>query len=336
MTDKIELLNVNVKDIEFLDRARKDYKDLNGLLQSFKEKGIIQPVALVKQRGTGKPFKLLAGGRRFSAAVLGEFLSIPARVYPANLTELDRREIELMENVEREDLEWKEKVWLTEEVHRLQVSKKGEAHGSSPGHSARDTAELIGKSKSEVSRDRQLAAALEEYPDEMAVAKNETEALRTLKRIKRRSEDAEAAKKYDVELARNGIDRIRNQLGNAYIVGDFFERVVSAPDGAAALVEIDPPYGMDLKSIKKTSDPLASYNEIPVEEYDEFLNKLFHECYRVMSTYSWMVCWYATQWYQNILDNMRDAGLEPCHIPGIWNKDTVGQTHQPELRLGSS
>ena len=97
----VELLNIELQCIEFGDRARKSYKDLDVLAKDFQEKGIISPIAVKRTSIAEKPFMLLAGGRRYSAAVFGNLTSIPARVYPEDLSDLDYREIELMENVSR-------------------------------------------------------------------------------------------------------------------------------------------------------------------------------------------------------------------------------------------
>ena len=42
----VELLNVNVADIEFKDRFRKDYGDLEDLAMKIAKKGLIHPIAL--------------------------------------------------------------------------------------------------------------------------------------------------------------------------------------------------------------------------------------------------------------------------------------------------
>ncbi len=84
----IELLNLPIADIEFKDRARENYKDLDVLAKDIEQKGIIQPIAVM--RLTSGKYRLLAGGRRFSAFVLTDKPSIPCRVYPATLTDLDQ------------------------------------------------------------------------------------------------------------------------------------------------------------------------------------------------------------------------------------------------------
>ena len=336
---EVELLNIDLREIEFGDRARKNYKDLDILIDDFKKKGIISPIAVkrVVTEDDSKPFLLLAGGRRFSAAVLGEFSTIPARVYSNDLGELEYREIELMENVSRADLDWKEEVWLTEEIHRLKVEQFGEAAGPSEGHSAADTAELIGKSAMSVSRDRQLAAGLEEHGEILDLAKNKSEALRTLKRIERKQHEETVTKNLQAEVDKDKGESHKKSMVNSYIVGDFFKCIKDVPDKAVHLVEIDPPYAIDLKNIKYGKrDDLESYNEVDEGAYPEFLEELFTECYRVMFPSSWLICWHAIQYYPLVKSLLEEAGFSVEKIPALWNKNIPGQTHNPETRLGSS
>ena len=334
---EIELLNIELQCIEFGDRARKNYKDLDVLAKDFKEKGVISPIAVKRTSLEEKPFLLLAGGRRYSAAVFGELTSIPARVYPEDLSDLDYREIELMENVSREDLDWKEEVWLTEEIHRLKVEQHGEAAGPSEGHSAADTAELMGKSAMSVSRDRQLAAGLEKHGEVLEDAKNKSEALRTLKRLERKEEEETITKSIEAEVLKDQGESHKKTLVNSYILGDFFKGIANVPDSAVHAVEIDPPYAIDLKNIKYGKrDDLATYNEVDENDYPEFLEKLFQECYRVMFPSSWLICWHAIQYYPMIKSLLEETGFKVEKMPAIWTKNGPGQTHNPEMRLGSS
>jgi len=338
MIEEVELLNINVTDIIFTDRARENYKDIDLLARDIKAKGLIQPIAVERE---GDKFRLLAGGRRFSAVVFAEMQTISCRVFPAGLTALERKEIELMENLSREDFDWKEQVQLTEEIHQLQIAKHGEAVGSSEGHSATDTAKLMGVSAMQVSRDRKLVAGLADHAEELAGAKNKSEALRTLKKIAKREENQAAVATMEQQLAKDAGEKLKRTLLNSYIIGDFFAGVKNVPDRAVNFIEIDPPYAIALDKIKrgadtKTSPGIESYNEVDVSEYGDFLDKLFVECYRVAYPNAWLCCWYGIQWHTIVQTKLEDAGWKVVHIPGIWMKVRhQGQTRNPELRLGS-
>jgi ParB/RepB/Spo0J family partition protein len=337
--DPVELLNIRVDDIEFGTRARKNYKDLAMLADDFRKRGIIQPLAVKRQPAdAAKPFFLLAGGRRFSAAAFAQLQFVPCRVYQDNLSPLDIREIELMENVQRSDLTWPEEVWLTEEIHRLQVEKFGAAVGPSEGHSASDTAKILQVSPMSVSRDRALAAGLEKYGDKLKTqAKTKSEALRTLKRLDRQDADKKITKKFEEKVALEGDDVWKRKLINGYTVGDFFEGVSFVPEKSVYLVEIDPPYGIDLLDIKRGAERMEDkYEEVEESDYSDFLTRVFSECHRVMLPSSWILTWCGWQWYPTVVSLLEKQGFNVRKSPAIWYKTKfAGQTHQPELNLAS-
>lgn len=82
-------------------QPRKDFnpEKLAELVNSIKEKGILEPVIL---RSQGDYYELITGERRFRAAAEAGFHAIPAIVREANDNEM--LEIALIENLQREDL----------------------------------------------------------------------------------------------------------------------------------------------------------------------------------------------------------------------------------------
>ena len=338
----VELDNLPVNSIEFTDRARENYKDLDVLAKDIEEKGVIQPIAVMRNKeGAENPFKLLAGGRRFSAVVLSESTHIPCRVYPETLSELDQKEIELMENISRDDFDWKEEVALRDQIQKLQEERHGKQVGSGGGHSMRDTAKMLGTSPASISRDLTLARGLEEHEDELSKAKSKSEALRTLKKIERKQEEKVVADNLEKSLQNDGNERLKRVLTNGYIVKDFFEGVSVVPDRAASFIEVDPPYAIALDKIKRgaereTSPGIENYNEVASEDYQDFLDNLFAECYRVLAGNGWIVCWYGIQWYHVVLASLENAGFQVVDLPAIWTKTGhQGQTRVPDVRLGN-
>ena len=339
MAEQPEMRSIPLADIDLGDRARTDYHDVRALWRSIQEKGIIQPIAVMRRSQAEKPFLLLAGGRRYMAHVYGEALEIPARIYKEGLSPLEIKEIELMENLEREDLSYSEEVALKKEIHQLMVAKEGEAHGPSEGHSIRDTAKILGESPSITASDIELAKAIEESP-ELASLKNKTEARRRLQRLKR-----EALRKIRLDLHQETIkkgraDVLKERLINAYIVADFFEAVRDIPAKTVDCVEIDPPYGIDLAKLRHNDTDrlnLERYNEIDAREYKDFLARLLAEAYRVLKDDGWLLMWFAVEpWQATVLQAIRQSGLACFGLPAIWTKPgATGQTRDPNTRLGS-
>jgi ParB family chromosome partitioning protein len=84
------------------DQPRKTFSEesLKQLADSIKEKGIIQPI-IAEDQGNGK-FIIIAGERRYRAAQLAGLKEIP--VLPKDLSDDEKLEIALIENIQREDL----------------------------------------------------------------------------------------------------------------------------------------------------------------------------------------------------------------------------------------
>jgi len=88
-----------VKANKYQPRAEFNKEKLNDMVNSIKEKGVIQPV-LVRRVIDG--YELIAGERRFRAAAMLKLENIPAIIKDVN--DVDMLEIALIENIQREDL----------------------------------------------------------------------------------------------------------------------------------------------------------------------------------------------------------------------------------------
>jgi ParB family chromosome partitioning protein len=120
-------MKILVSDIRVEDRQRKDLGDIDRLVSSIKEFGIIQPIVLLSDFDT-KSIRLVAGGRRLeSLKKLGvielehgkEFIwrdeiigSEPERIHR-------RKAIELEENLRRKSLTWQEEILAKQELLRI-------------------------------------------------------------------------------------------------------------------------------------------------------------------------------------------------------------------------
>ena len=119
-----------------------------------------------------------------------------------------------------------------------------------------------------------------------------------------------------------------------YHVGDVFTGMKTMrTQGKIDFIECDPPYGIDLtKNRMKDSgvNNVNSYQEVPTEDYQEFLTNLCNELYRVAGKDCWMVFWFGPTWQHEVLTTLRSAGWSVDEIPALWLKPS-GQTMQPEL-----
>jgi len=155
--------------IKVADRERKEFGDIAGLASSIKEKGLIQPITV------DEDFNLLAGERRLRAVKEAGITEIPV-IIRSVADHLDSKEIELVENLERLDFTWVERVQALAKINRMGIEKHGDKW------SIRRLAKMIGGTKSSVHRHLEMARAVSKIP-QLADCDTEEEARRTVARM---------------------------------------------------------------------------------------------------------------------------------------------------------
>jgi len=324
----MRIKKVKIDDIIIEDRAREDIGDIEGLMQSIKDKGLLQPISVTKD------YKLLAGYRRLSACKeLGN--DTVMAVIQKSAGEMDAKEVELHENIYRKDFTWSERGDLEAQIFKL---KKKE----DPNWTQRDQVELIGGSKGATSRRLQLADAMEYIP-ELADCATEDEAWKKFKKIEEDLLTAVVIDKADKKYK----TAIKYAEGH-YMIGDAIQGLKEVNDGVVNFVEVDPPYAVRLEKRKGRNQDLKqmdAYNEVSSMDYPEFLNSVITECYRVMQPNSFMIWWFGPEWYQTVRDILMFEDWDGKKIkirfkvgviPAIWTKSQPGQTASPDTMLGSS
>lgn len=330
-------------DIVVGTRFRRNNELDEDFLESIREKGILQPVTIDQDR------KLVAGGRRTAAALqLG--IEIPF-IQRHTEGELDLRECELIENAFRKDFNWIDRNNLVNRIHALME----ERHGNN--WSQRKTADLLNKSVGGINRHLALSKAIGHFP-QLAQCKTEDEAVKLFRRLGERivvkdlakqtaarSTLGEAAPKSDdtpqpeVE-APLGI-KLASSAIHHYRVGDSFagmeeiasqNRVVNI-----SLVEIDPPYAIDLVNQKKgdLNKGIGEYNEVDGDKYRDFLHRTISLTNKITPKDCRFIIWFGIEWYQTLIEILAAEGMKYDIIPGIWSKPT-GQTAAPDLYLARS
>lgn len=88
-----------IKPNQFQPRENFNTESMGDLIQSIKEKGVIQPV-LARQKGDY--YELIAGERRFRAAVALNLKEIPVII--KDVDDRDSLELALIENIQRQEL----------------------------------------------------------------------------------------------------------------------------------------------------------------------------------------------------------------------------------------
>jgi len=320
-------------------RTRQDLGDLDGQELSMRKIGMAQPLAAM-DLGNGL-YKLLAGGRRLAILQRTGTPEVTIRIYPPTLSPLEQKAVELAENFWRKDMEFHEYDKLIKEIHDLEVEIHGRKMSTAPdapGWTQDKTAELMGISRPGVTNALKRAAVREVLPDVFASCKTQKDANKILDKLTESAIKEAIAKKIEQSMPTGSAIQ---RLSQAYILEDFFTGVAKIPDASVHMVEIDPPYGIDLPSIKNQSGPtgssyLGDYNEIPAENYVAFISKVLAECYRVMTEHSWLVCWFGPEpWAEVFYQLITAVGFKTTRLTGFWPKGS-GQAKNPTIRLANS
>lgn len=347
----MKLLELHPSEVKVGERFRKD-NDLNEeFLDSIRSKGILQPISITADH------TLIAGGRRLAAALSLGLPGINCVIREIE-GELDLRECELIENLEREDLGWVDRISLVSRIQELGVEKHGEKW------SQQKSADLLERSVGLVNRQLQLSKALKHFP-QLTKCKTEDEAVKLyrklgeavlVKHLVKQSEARNSDEGTDsedathsgqsgeetrpdripldapigVRLARNATAHYR--LGDALAGMDEITELNRTPN--FALIEVDPPYGIDLQEQKKgESAGLDKYNEVPKDKYVKFLNDVCERLDKLTPTSNTRVIfWFGTEWYHEVYTALTSNNFMVDPIPGIWTKP-AGQTASPDTYL---
>lgn len=331
MADRLEF--VSLAKIKVSERTREEFGDMEGLIESVRDKGIIQPITISDK------FQLLAGERRLRAAKEAGLKLVPCIIRPSTQP-LDALEIELIENIFRENFTWDERALHIKKLHDYCTSKNIDWSG-------RKLAKLINRTAMSVSRDLKLAQTLEVFP-ELREAETQDEALKTVKRLEEGAAVAELRRRQESSKSRGMIDMLKVAKTN-YHVGDAFKEMAALKStGYIHLIELDTPYAIDLGEKKGGASQRArkgweagdaktiakSYNEIKPDEYAEFMRKMALETYRVAHTHAWMICWFGPTHFTLVKEALVKAKWSVNDIPGLWVKPS-GQTAAPEFNLAN-
>lgn len=136
ISDQKGLLLIPIEKIfrdETQPRKEFDKEKIDELAQSIKKNGLIQPVILVKRDLDN--YTLVAGERRWRAAQISDLKILPSLLLP---DDLDKDEISLIENIQREDL----KVVEEAKAYQRLINKNSYTHES--------LAKIVGKSRSHI------------------------------------------------------------------------------------------------------------------------------------------------------------------------------------------
>lgn len=301
---RIRVADVKINHERFrkgLGEDRRSKEKFEQLKQSLTQFGQFHPILLDTHD------ELAAGFRRLKAAEALGWEFIEAKRWD-DLDEIERREIELEENLQRLDMTPAEEQSALAEIHRLRVAKD-------PTWGQQQTAAMTGKAQARVSEALKIAPMLALFP-ELAKAKTVTQLKswveQKAKSVMRVQEVKENPTKY-------------TSIEERLILGDSREVIKTFADGEFHAIITDPPFGIDFdEKVSETIGSVTSYED-DRQLYESFL-AMAPEMYRVLREDGWLVWFLGVSWYERAKLAFRQAGFTVDEIPIVWDRSD-GKTY---------
>ena len=310
-------MKVKLKEIVVGDRQRKVVLDVDKMAISLEKYGLIHPIVIDR-----KTMELVAGHRRTEAARLLKWEEIEA-TFRDELTPIQKKEIELEENLQRQDLTWQESIRAKQEIDEIKKRLYGSITFNPEGWGTEDTASALGESHSLLLKDLMLAKALEIMP-ELEKQKSKTDALNMLKR------EREKFKRYkklqEIEKREKPSEDIR------VIQGNCIEELGKLPEASCDLAIVDPPFGRNLQDNPSLGVGYDRYKDKPEDMY-YWYEQAIPQVARVLRPNSHLYMFFPINrdypFFLQILEKSFDFVDE---IPLAWVKTTGGFSVNAEYR----
>ncbi len=332
MTDENVIFEIAIDEIKPGKRSRTDFGNLDELADSIKRKGQLQPICVEDD------LTLIWGERRLRAAKIAGLTKMKA-IFKRNLSEIERKELELEENLHKE-MTWFEKAKLQKEIHELKQQIHGKAIAGAPASrragqtvwKLEDTARELGTNITDLSQNIALVEAAETLP-KLAEFISRRQALKMLAKLKETAILSELARR----------DKLAAGTSLMYTLhsGDAIQYLKdSVADETIDMVIYDPPWGIDADTFlaqRGFSIEKANYDDTQDKSRSD-AKKLVPELFRVMKPNTHMYVFFGLElenyffWYNLLANPFQREKPEPeeCfnvrNIPLFWIKESGGFT----------
>jgi len=171
------------------DQPRNNLGDLSELAASIRARGILEPL-LIRKLPEGRNYQLIAGERRFHAAIEAGLAEVPCIEFSAS--DREALELALIENLQRRDLSAFEEA----EGYRTLVEKHEFTH--------EQVAQAVGKSRSTVTESLKLLAM---PPGIQDLCRHADIRAKSILLLIARADSVEEMERLVQEIAENNLDR---------------------------------------------------------------------------------------------------------------------------------
>ncbi len=356
------------------DRQRRDLGDIDGLAESIRTHGLIQPIVIDQNN------RLIAGGRRYAAHQKLGLQEIDV-TYLETLSEFQRKELEYEENIRRKDFTWQERALAIAGMHRLHTIKSIE-DGSAWGQ--KETGELLNVSAAHVNYTLEFARRLADPKHSWWSLESPSEALReilkerediALAELARRNIQAPIASKIleeqyngDVVMEQFNTDEdkaldLARYLSNPHNPPEDFEaywaeknkpfvpvvplynnlyhgdclRYMFERENTFDHIITDPPYGIDMSMLDDGMTDIDSVaDEHNVEENLFLLAKFFPIAFLTLKETGFLTLWCDYTHWSYLSAQATNAGFRVQRWPIVWVKTSTCKNSAPQYNFTKS
>ena len=292
------------------NEGEHDEEKIQYLKESIDRNDLYHPLVI------DQDYNLVAGFRRLMAVKQLQWIDVPCH-FLGELTEEQRLEIELEENIARKDFTWQERCTLRDQIHELKMKLYGQRVGTGEGTDASgwsqvQTAELVGSSQPRVAADIAVAKVIQAFP---TLAENDS-----------MSEVQSQIRRLVEQLERELSVRKHTSFSQAVDIwpGDVLQCIRHVPDANVDLVICDPPYGINVENVGATQGRYyrqESHFQDDKEHAQELFSLLLPHLARVMKENAHAYFFFGITeytWVRLLL--LQTFGDRLDLIPLIWSK----------------
>ena len=299
---------------------REEQEDIGELALSIKEMGLVHSIAVQEVDGR---FDIIAGRRRFRA--LRDYLKLDHLIEGEHFVVkegIDALVCQLVENINRLNFKPIEVARAVRAIHDKGVEEHGKpVRGHKGGWSLDDTARVIGRDKSFVSR-------LLKISDNEEVVEDCTSLKDALTLIDRKDKKDLLSIVRKAKVKKASITAFTDTLQN-YKCMDARDYVKALPLRSIDLIYTDPPFGIDLDEITEDS------YEDDIEKLMEILKVIIPEFARILRQDKYAIVWTSFDLFSTVRGMMEDAGFTTSYTPILWMKmGATGRSMQADNYLG--
>ena len=317
---------IAVAEIKISDRARTEMGSVGELCTSIQKFGLLNPIIIDQY------MNLHCGERRLRAFKELKLEFIPCR-FIENLSEVEKLEVELDENIRRKELTWTEELFLKEKITRKWQELE-------PKTTLETIAGRLNMSDDVLKTDLFLAKNCKDNP-ELQTEKEKTAALRKAREIQNiaiRNLVVQASgavklvpttlpnsEQTNSELSQTSVYTNQYTKDNITIYNDDCLNILKAIQTESIdCIISDPPYGIDFDGNSDFQNWLSTFRDDHEFVFTTLLPPILTELYRVLKPDGHFYFFYAMIHHQRFLELVKSVGFKPQYVPLIWWKGAQG------------